>query len=442
MSDSNNIVQLFRAHLDELQNRTREALTREAIDGLVIHSGQNKRQFLDDNQYPFYTNPHFKAWLPLVNHPNCWLVVNGVDKPKLIFYQPEDFWHVVPDLPNEYWVDSFDVVVLREAKKVEKFLPYDRSKFAYLGEYIEVAKALGFDLVNPDRVIQYLHFHRAVKTPYEQLCMREANLIAANSHLAAKQAFFDGKSEFEINLIYQQEALQNQSQLPYNNIIALNSNAAILHYMEQDTKRLRKNLSFLIDAGASYQGYAADISRTYCNNNSDFADMIRAVDALCLSLVSMLKPGISYIDVHACAVIGVANILKEFQIVNLNTEQIIETDIVSTFFPHGVGHLLGLQVHDVSGHVVDDRGTPNPPPKQYPFLRCTRQVELGHVYTIEPGIYFIPSLLSRLQGSENSKYINWNMIAQLKQYGGIRIEDNVIVHQNRNENLSRNAGLK
>ena len=85
----------YASHVAMLQNHTRDALARENIDGLVIHSGQAKRLFLDDNNYPFKVNPQFKAWLPVVDNPNCWLIVNGVDKPKLIFYQPIDFWHKV-----------------------------------------------------------------------------------------------------------------------------------------------------------------------------------------------------------------------------------------------------------------------------------------------------------------------------------------------------------
>ena len=82
-------------HIQTLQLRTQMALERSGMDALIIHSGQTKRQFLDDMDYPFKVNPHFKAWLPLLDTPNCWLVVDGVKGPKLIFYRPDDFWHKV-----------------------------------------------------------------------------------------------------------------------------------------------------------------------------------------------------------------------------------------------------------------------------------------------------------------------------------------------------------
>ena len=428
-------------HIQTLQARTKEALARESIDGLVIHSGQGKRLFLDDNNYPFKVNPQFKAWLPVVDNPNCWLIVNGEDKPKLVFYQPVDFWHVVPQSPGDFWVEHFDIVYLKQANMVEKHLPYDRSKYAYIGEYIEVAKALGFELVNPDRVMHYLHYHRAYKTDYELDCMRISSAIAVSAHEAARDAFFAGGSEFEINQAYLQAAKQGDNDVPYNNIIALNQHTAILHYMVLDTEKPQQHLSFLIDAGASFHGYASDITRTYCTQSGEFADMIKAMDGLNLSLIDMLKPGRSYVDIHKAAYLGVANLLVQFGIINMSAEDAVEKGIVSTFFPHGIGHMLGLQVHDVAGHVADDRGTPQPGPEQHPFLRCTRIIEPNHVYTVEPGLYFIDSLLADLKASENSKYLNWNVIDMLKPFGGIRIEDDVIVHRDRNENMTRNAGL-
>ena len=432
---------LYAQHIETLQARTKEALARESIDGLVIHSGQAKKHFLDDTNYPFQVNPQFKAWLPVTDNPNCWLIINGIDKPKLVFYQPVDFWHKVPQTPTDFWVEHFDVVYLKQANTVEKHMPYDKSRYAYVGEYIEVAKALGFDLVNPDRVMHYLHYHRAYKTDYELACMRAANKIAVGAHKAAAHAFMNHASEFDINQAYLLAAKQGDNDVPYGNIVALNEHSSILHYTMLENIKPAQNLSLLIDAGASYHGYAADITRTYTTANNEFAEIIKAVDALNLFLVSQMKPGVSYVDIHRAAYLGVANILTQFKVLNMAPEDAVALGIVGTFFPHGVGHQLGLQVHDVLGHASDDRGTPNPPPEQHPFLRCTRTIEARQVFTIEPGVYFIDSLLADLKGSEHSKYVNWNVIDKLRPFGGVRIEDNIIVHQHRNENMTREAGL-
>lgn len=431
----------YAQHIQTLQQRTQEAIQRDGIEGLIIHSGQAKHQFLDDNHYPFKVNPQFKAWLPVLDNPNCWLVVDGVNRPKLIFYRPLDFWHWVPDEPSDFWAQHFDIVLLKQANAVEKHLPYDKTKYAYVGEYIEVAKALGFELVNPDRVLHYLHYHRAFKTDYELDCMRRANAIASLAHTAAKEAFFNKRSEFDINHAYLLAAQQGDNEVPYNNIVALNEHSAILHYMRLDKHAPPSHRSFLIDAGANYHGYAADITRTYAFEDGEFADIISLINTLTLKCADALKPELNYIDVHNIAYYGVAEILRDAEILNLDPEDAVSTGIVSTFFPHGTGHLLGLQVHDVAGHVADDRGTPFPAPPQHPFLRCTRVIQARQVFTIEPGLYFIDSLLSDLKGSEHSKYVNWNVVDRLRPYGGIRIEDNVIVHKQHNENMTRDLGI-
>ena len=228
------LVTFYQQHIEENQSRVAKLLARENLDALVIHSGQTKRQFLDDMDYPFKVNPLFKAWLPVTDNPNCWLIVNGTDKPQLIFYRPKDFWHKVPDEPQEFWADYFDIQLLEKANEVESLLPYDKARIAYLGEQLEVAKVLGFEQINPEGVLNYLHFHRAYKTDYEHVCLREANRLAVEGHKAAKIAFLSGGSEFDIQLAYLKATAQGENDVPYGNIIALNRNAAILHYMSQE----------------------------------------------------------------------------------------------------------------------------------------------------------------------------------------------------------------
>ncbi len=432
---------LYAAHLVELQRRTKAVLTRENLDALVIHSGQAKRQFLDDMDYPFKVNPLFKAWVPIVDNPHCWLIVDGVNKPKLVFYLPVDFWHKVPDMPTDFWAGFFDIELIDKPTKVEKILPYDKSRMAYLGEQVELAKALGFSELNPEGVLSYLHYHRAYKTEYEQACLREANKIAIAGHRAAEACFRAGGSEFDIQLAYLAAVQQGENEVPYGNIIALNQNAAILHYTVLGRQKPAVPHSFLIDAGASFHGYAADITRTYSHQQNEFADLIQAMDQVQLQLVDSLKPGIHYTDIHLKSHQLIANVLADFDFVQLGAEAIVETEISRTFYPHGIGHHLGLQVHDVGGFMADERGTHVAAPANHPFLRCTRLIEPNMVFTIEPGLYFIDSLLADLKQTDHAKYINWHKVDAFRQFGGIRIEDNVIVHRERNENLTRDGGL-
>jgi Xaa-Pro dipeptidase len=102
-----------------------------------------------------------------------------------------------------------------------------------------------------------------------------------------------------------------------------------------------------------------------------------------------------------------------------------------------VGHHLGIQVHDVAGHQSDPGGTPAPPPKEHPYLRNTRTIEAGHVFTIEPGLYFIPMLLRRFRSGPDAQAFDWARIDALTPFGGVRVEDNVLVTPAGPRNLTR-----
>lgn len=435
------VSSLYAEHIKVLQSRLVEALKLQKFDALIIHSGQLKKVFLDDQTYPFKANPHFKHWLPVFDNPNCWLVVNGSDKPKLIFYRPVDFWHKVPPEPNDFWASFFDIELLARAELVADLLPYDRANMAYIGEHLEVAQALGIGHTNPEHVLNYLHYHRSVKTDYEMHCLREANEIAVRGHQAAKAAFFEGLSEFEINQVYLNAIGQSDNDVPYSNIVALNEHAAVLHYSHPERQAPAQRRSFLIDAGANYAGYAADITRTYSANNDLFADLIQAVNRSQLDIMGQIKVGMRYTDLHLKMHQFLAQVLLDFNLAKGTPESLVSTGITSIFFPHGLGHFLGLQVHDVAGFMQDERGTPLAAPEGHSALRCTRIIEPRHVYTIEPGLYFIDDLLGQLKQRPEHGQVNWAKVDEMLPFGGIRIEDNIIVHANQIENLTRDAGL-
>jgi Xaa-Pro dipeptidase len=432
---------LYPAHVAELQIRAKNALKRDNLQGIVIHSGQELKVFLDDLSYPFKVNPHFKHWLPLVNIPNSWLIINGEDKPTLIYYQPTDFWHKVIELSESYWNEFFDIKVLSKASGVDQLLPYDKKGFAYVGAHVEVAQALGFESINPDTLLNYLHFHRAYKTSYEQECMRQSNIIAVKGHKAAKAAFYDGASEYDIQQAYLKATQHTESETPYGNIVSLNENTSILHYTALERRVPQAHHSFLIDAGANYHGYASDITRTYSYKRDKFGELITRMDQLMLNAIDGLQPGKSYVDLHIKTYHEIADVLQEFDYLTVDAAIAAEAGVVSTFFPHGLGHHLGLQTHDVGGFMADERGTHVNTPEAHPFLRTSRTIESEQVFTIEPGLYFIDSLLADLKKSKNGDMINWKNINEMRQFGGIRIEDNIIVHQSHNENMTRDLEL-
>jgi Xaa-Pro dipeptidase len=202
-------------------------------------------------------------------------------------------------------------------------------------------------------------------------------------------------------------------------------------------------LSFLIDAGAQYNGYVSDITRTYAwRSDNLFAHLIKELNDEQLALIDTLRAGQCYTDYHVQMHQRVAKLLKNNKLVNgLSEESIVEQGITCPFLPHGLGHPLGLQVHDVAGFMQDEKGTHLAAPSKYPFLRCTRLLQPGMVLTIEPGLYFIDSLLAPWRNSKFGKHFAWDQIDALKPYGGIRIEDNIVIHEKRTENMTRDLNL-
>lgn len=435
MSD---LARLYADHLAVLHQRTAEALARGGFDHLVIPSGTLLYQAFDDRDYPYAVNPHFKHWLPVTRAPGSWLVVTPGAKPKLLYLQPFDYWHVVPQAPSGYWVDHFDIVVIRTPEAALPHLPATAARCAIVGE---AQSALGeFAPNNPAPVLDYLHYHRAYKTPYEIEMMRRASARGVRGHRAAERAFRAGASEFGIHLAYCQAAGQDAMELPYSNIVALDEHAAILHYTDRDRVPPKPARSFLIDAGASHEGYACDITRTYAwDTGSEFQRLIDAVDAAQQRMCDQVRAGHDYRRLHLDAHLMLAGILREFGILRMSPEAALETGVSSAFFPHGIGHGIGLQVHDVAGFAESDRGGSIPKPDGHPYLRLTRTLEPGMVVTIEPGIYFIDMLLDPLRESEHADAIDWARIAEFRPYGGIRIEDDVVCTDGEPINLTREA---
>jgi len=186
-------------------------------------------------------------------------------------------------------------------------------------------------------------------------------------------------------------------------------------------------------------GYASDITRTYANDKSPdvFRRLLDGMDALQRNLVGQVAPGKPYVDIQIAAHRGVARLLHDAGILKAAPEEAVTRGFTRPFLPHGVGHHLGLQVHDVGGHQVDARGTKQQPPAEHPYLRTTRPLDVGHVVTIEPGLYFIPMLLDPLRESSDASLFDWQQIDGLLPYGGIRIEDDVLVTPTGQEDLTR-----
>ncbi len=430
---------LFANHLKTVCERTGRALEATAYDSLLIHSGTAPPAFLDDQTYPYRVHPPFKYWAPLTDAPDSFIFFRAGHRPKLLFHRPEDYWHKPAELPDASWLREFDVSVVgsRAANRAE--LPTDLSRTAFVGEPLPELLNWGIGAINPEHLLARLHFDRAAKTSYELECMRVASLVGARGHLAAQRAFVAGGSEYDIHQAYLAACGLREQETPYNAIVALNAGGAVLHYQVLERIAPSESLSLLIDAGGACRGYASDITRTYTKDRGDFAALVSGMESLQQQLCAAVHAGVDWRDIHLQSYRMVAALLVDADIVRGSVEATVDSGLAGVFYPHGIGHLLGLQVHDVADTQRDAAGGEIPRPEGHPNLRLTRVLQEGWVVTMEPGLYFIEPLLAATRSNGLGRHINWSRVEDLSRFGGVRIEDNLVATATGSENLTRDA---
>ncbi|TQV67250.1 Xaa-Pro dipeptidase [Exilibacterium tricleocarpae] len=433
---------LYADHIDHKLAIYRTVFENTPWRKIVIHSGSEHMQFLDDLPYPFKVNPYFKEWLPLLDHPEAYLLIEAQGNgPRLLLKQVDDYWHSPAEPPGADITAAFEIDYYQTAQQLQRQLGVDATT-AVIGENGDGELPLTAPQYNNADVLHIVDYHRAGKSAYEISCMAAANQLAVEGHRAAEQAFYRGDSEYAIHQAYLVATKQTENELPYNNICALNEHAAVLHHMHLSKRAPGVMRSFLIDAGAGHAGYAADITRTYQAQeqtvDGDFSALLSGVETCQQRLAQDCLPGADYVDLHNSMHGMLTRLLCDMEVFKVSVDEAQAKSLSSAFCPHGLGHLIGVQVHDRGGHQCGRQGQLRPPPAQYPALRCTRTLTENMVVTVEPGAYFIPSLLEPLRHTQ-AEAINWPLVDKLIPFGGVRIEDNVVVTSNRARNLTREA---
>ncbi len=438
-SRANDVERSYAAHLDAVVRRTSRALQASGFASLLVHSGRAPEVFADDQSYPFRVNASFKLWAPLTDVPDCFIYFEPGRKPRMLFHHPRDYWHKPADLPDEFWTRHFELHAVSDLASARTLLPENLGATAYIGEDFPELSGWGVGASNPTPLVNRLDFDRAAKTPYELACLREASRLGTLGHIAAREAFEAGASEYEIEIAFLKACGLREQELPYNPIIALNKSAAVLHYQVLERRVPAERHSMLIDAGAEFAGYASDITRTYSASDADFAKLVSEMDHVQQSLCASVHAGVDWRDVHISAHRLISELLHDSDIITCDADEAVQTGLSSVFLPHGLGHLLGLQVHDVGGLQKTPEGGTIPRPEGHPYLRLTRVLEENFVVTMEPGLYFIDQLLEEARGDSRGAKINWARVDQFRHFGGIRIEDNLAITAGGCENLTRDA---
>ena len=414
------------------------ALKGVEVAGVLLHSGSLDTYFGDDRVVDFNAYSHYLRWIP-INKPDQFVLYIPGEKPKYFQVIPNDYWHEQKIECGDWIYGNVNVVPIKIVDEIKSYLKND--DLAYIGPNPTLAEKFNISTsqINCQEILNYLNFKRAYKTEYEVLQIKEANKLAIVGHQAARECFLSDGNEYEIHMAYLKACGILESDSPYTNIVALGEKSAILHYQNKRNENAQKEKNLLIDAGCRINGYASDITRTSVKMSIDslYRDLLVGMEYVEQELVNLVKPGVGYPDLHSDALIKIGKLLLDHSICFGSLEGLLNNEIPHLFMPHGVGHLLGVQVHDLGGHLKDINGTIEVPPAHSPFLRNTRVMSENMVFTVEPGCYFIPSLLEAQRNTKKGKLINWRKIEQLYPYGGIRIEDNILVTKDGPENLTR-----
>lgn len=434
----------YRQHLETLDEHLARALEiagrkGRSFDAVLFHAGREVPYHRDDQPIPFRESAHFRRWAPLTGPDHVVLARPGTT-PRVVRVRPRDYWYDTSPPPPSYWEEAVDLAEVESFADAKGVLgPLDG--VAYVGPTPAAAAELGLppEAVEPEALLHPLDWLRATKTEHEIAATRQASEATARGHLAAHDAFLDGGSERDIYWAYLRGSGQLENENPYVPIVALDEKSAFLHYQEKRGENPTPAKVLLADAGAAHDGYAADVTRTWLSDDADpvFRALTEGVDRLERELVAQVTPGRPYLEIHLAAHRGTAELLVETGLVKTSAEEALAKKITSVFLPHGVGHQLGLQVHDVGGHQAGPEGGKVPPPEDHPFLRNTRILEPGHLVTIEPGLYFIPMLLEPLRSGEHAGLVDWDLVDRLTPHGGIRIEDNIVCTDGAPRDLTR-----
>jgi Xaa-Pro aminopeptidase len=273
---------------------------------------------------------------------------------------------------------------------------------------------------------------RSIKSDVEIAEIEDALAVTDRMHRACMAAARPGIRECRLAGIIQEIALSSDRQQAYTPIVTVHGE--VLHNHSYNNV-LEEGQLLLNDSGAeSSMYYASDITRTFPVSGrftAIQAEIYQIVLRMQLATIGTIKPWISYRDVH----LGACRILAEgFHTMGLikgNPADAVEAGAHALFFPHGIGHMLGLDVHDMEdlGDIVGYRKRESRS-DQFGLnaLRLSRPLEPGFVLTVEPGVYFIPALIERWQRDRLHKdFIDYDKVSALRDFGGIRIEDNILV---------------
>jgi Xaa-Pro aminopeptidase len=408
---------MFRSQLQEFMRRMDQK-------SVAIIPGAREATRSNDTQYRFRQDSDFYYLTGFEEPDSIAVIAPGREHKYTLFVRPRDpeqeIWvghrAGVEGAKSDFGADeSFPIAEFPE--KLEDILDGAEKLYYRLGvnadldntiiRQIAQMRAMNRKPIHPPRMIidsaTIVHEMRVFKSPEEIELMQKAADIAAEAHVEAMKAVRPGMKEYEVEALIEQIFRRHGAAGPsYTSIVGAGVNATVLHYINNDGE-LKDGELLLVDAGAEYKGYASDITRTfpingrYSKAQREIYDLVLETQMSC---VEMVRPGVTHDELKSHSVEMLTEGMVKLGLLKGKPADLIEEEKYKQFYMHGLGHLLGIDVHDVGIYYYDKQ---------------SRALEPGTVMTVEPGIYVAP----------DTKDIP-------EQYLGIgvRIEDDVLCTSN------------
>jgi Xaa-Pro aminopeptidase len=292
-------------------------------------------------------------------------------------------------------------------------------------------------------LIKSIVAQRSIKEPVEVQEMHKAALLTSDMHLTAMKYAKPGMKEYEIVSAVHQKAIAGGGELSFPIILTVNGETLHNHY---HGNTIQEGQMILCDAGAeTAMHYAGDmtctfpVGKTFTSRQKDIYNIVLRTHE---AAVDMLRPGILYRDIYLQAAENIFSGLKDLGITKGDPKEAVMAGAHAMFFQCGLGHMLGLDVHDMEdlGEIYVGYGDDMDKSTQFGMksLRLGRALQAGFALTVEPGIYFIPTLIDKWKAEGKfEQYINYEVLAQYRDFSGIRIEEDFVITQEGSQLLGK-----
>jgi Xaa-Pro dipeptidase len=443
-------------HADN-RRRLVERLRRHSAAGrgiAVLQGGEQPYEYDTDRQLPFLQESFFQ-YLFGVREPGLSGAVDVASGRAMLFIprlsqeyawwmgriQPPGWFQERYEVDAVHYVDEMAAVLQRLGP--ERLLLLDGIN-SDSGRRAQPARFEGIERFETDQGLLHpeLVECRVLKSPEEIELLRWVNRISSDAHTEVMRRCRPGMMEYQLESWFLHEVYSRGGCrfTAYTCICGCGPHASVLHYGHQGAPNdgpLGDGDIFLNDSGAEYHGYASDITCSFPVNGRFSADqraIYEAVLAANRAVQRAMKPGVAWPDMHRLAERVVAERLLAMGLLRGSLEDLLKSHVPALFMPHGLGHLIGLDVHDPGGY---PDGTERIDEPGIRALRCGRELKAGMVITVEPGIYFIDALLDPfLADPKTAHHLDADVLARFRGFGGVRIEDDVLVTESGSENLT------